>query len=195
MYRVGEVAKMFEINDQTVRVWCKQFAEFLTAAANPPKGATREFAEEDLKVFRYVQFALQRGHTFDEVWSQLSEGNAIKSFEEVFKSGSDLSENTSGTAITNANDLVEQYAVTVGRLGEVVEERDYLRNALEVERDAHGHTRERAARAEALIKDLPPPVAVQESRSMLWWRWLLVVGVLAIATLLVIAIVLIVQRF
>lgn len=198
MYRVGEVAKLFDINDQTVRVWCKQFADYLGPGANPEKGTTREFTDEDLRVFRYVQYALQRGNTFDEVWSQLSEGNAVKSFEEVFGETVSTAPASGGSgAIVNAHDLLEQYAVTVGRLGEVVQERDYLRGALEIERDAHGQTKERAARAEAqleVVKALPPPLPLAEPRSAKIGRWVLILGIVAIVALLGVLVFLVMQR-
>ena len=191
MYKVGEVAKLFGVNDQTIRVWCKQFADYLSAGATPEKGAARDFADDDLRVFRYVQYALSRGHSYDEVWSQLREGNALKSFGEVFEGDTPAAQGTGqGGAIVNAHDLLEQYAVTVGRLGEVVQERDYLRGALHEEREAHNMTRERAARAEAERdqKQLPPPAPVvvppTDPRSVMVWRWVLVAGVVAIVALL-----------
>lgn len=193
MYKVGEVAKMFNINDQTLRVWCKQFADYLSPGATPPKGAVRDFDESDLRVLRYVQYALSRGHSYDEVWSQLRDGSALKSFEEVFEAATtDAAQPGQGGAITNAGDLLEQYAVTVGRLGEVVQERDYLRGALEEERTAHGTTRERAARMEErarLLEALPPPPPL-ESPSIRLWRWALIVALAAIVGLLAASLVL-----
>ena len=191
MYKVGEVAKLFGVNDQTIRVWCKQFADYLSPGATPEKGTARDFADDDLKVFRYVQYALSRGHSYDEVWSQLRDGNALKSFGEVFEGNVPTpGETGQGGAIVNANDLLEQYAVTVGRLGEVVQERDYLRGALEQEITAHGATKERAAAAEErarLIeasKQLPPPTSQTEPRSVAIWRWVLVVVGVVIVVLL-----------
>jgi DNA-binding transcriptional MerR regulator len=192
MYKVGEVAKLFGVNDQTLRVWCKQFADYLSPGATPGKGATRDFNDDDLKVFRYVQYALSRGHSYDEVWSQLRDGNALKSFGEVFEGNPPTTAETGqGGAIVNANDLLEQYAVTMGRLGEVAQERDYLRGALEQEITAHGATKERAATAEERArlleasKQLPPPLP-SEPQSVKVWRWVLVVGVVAIVALLIV---------
>ena len=140
-------------------------------------------------MFRYVQYALSRGHSYDEVWSQLRDGNALKSFGEVFEGDTPAATGTGqGGAIVNAHDLVEQYAITVGRLGEVVEERNYLRGALHEEREAHNMTRERAARAEAERdqKQLPPPVVVPptDPSSVTVWRWVLVAALVAIVALL-----------
>lgn len=191
MYKVGEVAKTFGVNDQTIRVWCKQFAEYLSPGATPEKGAARDFNDDDLRVFRYVQYALSRGHSYDEVWSQLREGNAIKSFDEVFgESVQPVQGSGQGGAIVNANDLVEQYAMTMGRLGEVTQERDYLRGALESEREAHNNTRERAATAEERArlveasKQLPSHSMHSESQSIQAWRWALMASVVAIVVLL-----------
>lgn len=191
MYKVGEVAKTFGVNDQTIRVWCKQFAEYLSPGATPEKGAARDFNDDDLRVFRYVQYALSRGHSYDEVWSQLREGNAIKSFDEVFGDAvQSVQGSGQGGAIVNANDLVEQYAMTMGRLGEVTQERDYLRGALDTEREAHNATRERAATAEERARiieasrQLPSTVATSEPRNIQAWRWILVVVGVAIVILL-----------
>lgn len=190
MYKVGEVAKLFGVNDQTIRVWCKQFADYLSAGAVPEKGAARDFADDDLKVFRYVQYALSRGHSYDEVWSQLRDGNALKSFGEVFEGNvTTTAETGQGGAIVNANDLLEQYAVTVGRLGEVVQERDHLRGALQQEVEAHGMTRERAAAAEERARLLQTPAlsaTPTDPPSVKVWRWVLVAGVVAIVVLLVV---------
>lgn len=142
---------------------------------------------------RYVQYALNRGHSYDEVWSQLRDGNALKSFDEVFKGDIAPASGTGqGGAITNATDLLEQYAVTVGRLGEVVQERDYLRGELEQEREAHSVTRERAATAEERArlveasKQLPSPSPMVEPRPVVLWRWGLIVVLVAIVALLVV---------
>lgn len=38
MYKVGEVAKLFGVNDQTIRVWCKQFADYLSPERSHRRG-------------------------------------------------------------------------------------------------------------------------------------------------------------
>ena len=53
-YNPAQVGAMLGVHSNTVRLWCKEFAPFLSAAANPPRGTYRTFSADDLAVLRHV---------------------------------------------------------------------------------------------------------------------------------------------
>jgi HEPN domain-containing protein len=53
-YSTAEVAKLFKVTNDTIKKWCYHFSEYLSKAANPTKGAPREFNFEDIRVFGYI---------------------------------------------------------------------------------------------------------------------------------------------
>lgn len=48
------VAKILDADPQQVKKWAFEFREYLSSAANPPKGKTRMFSDSDLLVLCYV---------------------------------------------------------------------------------------------------------------------------------------------
>lgn len=54
MCTTGNVAKIFGVNQQTVKTWAYKFSEYLSTTANPAKGVTRSFTQQDLMVFALV---------------------------------------------------------------------------------------------------------------------------------------------
>jgi len=54
MYSVSETAKILEVDGQTIKDWSFHFSEYLSSAANPPKGQQRFYALEDIRIFAYA---------------------------------------------------------------------------------------------------------------------------------------------
>lgn len=54
MCTVGDVAKIFSVDQRTIKTWAYKFREYLSSAANPAKGVARSFSQHDLMVFALV---------------------------------------------------------------------------------------------------------------------------------------------
>ncbi|WP_342648244.1 HEPN domain-containing protein [Mucilaginibacter sp. CSA2-8R] len=53
-YTIAEVARLFQIEINTVKKWCYHFSEYLSKGANPAKGIYRQFSLEDIRVFGHI---------------------------------------------------------------------------------------------------------------------------------------------
>ncbi len=53
-YQTSDLAKTFSVNPMTVRNWTIQYADHLSDDANPAKGTTRAFTDEDVKILSLV---------------------------------------------------------------------------------------------------------------------------------------------
>lgn len=74
MQTTGDMMRQFDISRQTVSNWCHEFARFLSPTANPPVGAQRRFADEDLRVFAVIHRLKRAGLTFEEIAAALASG-------------------------------------------------------------------------------------------------------------------------
>ena len=191
--KVGEVAKSFNIDPQTVREWSEQFSEFLSPEANPPKGATRYYSQDDVVTLAFVYRSRRGDATFDEIREAMSLGQHRLTMPNLVPPpDSGLGGLGRSLDLVRPSDDSEKLR---GQLEAVTGERDYLREALKNEQVAHGDTRERAAKAEERAqileasKALPAPsmpVITSETRSTKLWQWLIVASAIAIIILLVV---------
>ena len=53
-YIPSDVAKMLDVHPNTIRQWAKEFAPFLSAGANPPRGVHRAYTSDDIAVIRHI---------------------------------------------------------------------------------------------------------------------------------------------
>lgn len=74
MYTTGDLTKHFGVSRQTISVWCKEYATYLSSTANPPKGAGRRFTEADMAVLTLVHEDKRRGLTNEEIHAALGSG-------------------------------------------------------------------------------------------------------------------------
>ena len=200
--KVGEVAKSFNIDPQTVREWSEQFSEFLSPEANPPKGATRYYSPDDLMALAFVYQSRRGDATFDEIRDAMAVGQhrlTMPNLVPVPDSG--LAGLGRGTDLARRGEDSEKLK---GQLEAVTGERDYLREALKEEQTAHGATKEQKARAEAIAqertrllemeqakpKELPAPPA---PAAPLFPKWLFPVLALALVLIIVLLLAVVVQ--
>lgn len=71
--KVGEIAKTFGVDPNTVRNWCERYAEYLSDAAKPPTGGVRLFSSRDFTVLSFVNSALNGGMIHDEIAMKMAE--------------------------------------------------------------------------------------------------------------------------
>lgn len=82
-----QAARASGVSSSTIRNWSSEFSDFLSPGANPGPGATREFSDDDLKVFSTVRVmrgqlvetvaiveALHEGQRFEPVAPPAAEG-------------------------------------------------------------------------------------------------------------------------
>lgn len=54
-YKTRQAAQFLGVHENTVRLWCAQFAAHLSPGANPPKGSTRILTADDLALLALVR--------------------------------------------------------------------------------------------------------------------------------------------
>lgn len=74
MATVSEVAEFLGVDRDKVKRWAKEFAEYLSLTAQPPKGHGRQFSESDLRVLAVVAEHLELGNDADDVHFALNNG-------------------------------------------------------------------------------------------------------------------------
>lgn len=82
--KVGEIAMQFNVTPNTVRNWCRRYAAYLSAGANPTGGGERIFSPRDIAVFAYVHTAMQDGVNHGEIALQLAEKTFNSDGEDLF---------------------------------------------------------------------------------------------------------------
>lgn len=162
--KVGEVAKSFNIDPQTVREWSEQFSEFLSPEANPPKGATRYYSPDDLMALAFVYQSRRGDATFDEIRDAMAVGQhrlTMPNLVPVPDSG--LAGLGRGTDLARRG---EDSGELKGKLEAVTGERDRLHSELKEERESHAVTKGELVRTTTLleveqgrVKELPAPAA------------------------------------
>ena len=78
MYTVGQVAKAVGISDSAVRQWADEYAAHLSDGANPPKGETRKFDEEDIAVLQTVSVLREQLVGHEQIHERLDEGERLE---------------------------------------------------------------------------------------------------------------------
>jgi len=73
-YRVGDVSTLFHVQSNTIRRWCQEFSDYLSEEANPAKGTTRQFSENDIAVFALVAQMQNQRRTFTDMHASLKSG-------------------------------------------------------------------------------------------------------------------------
>jgi DNA-binding transcriptional MerR regulator len=97
MYTASDLSKALGISRETVRQWSRQFADFLSATANPKEGNERRFTEADLRVIALIYATKQEGKTFADAKVALASGERAE-FPEAARAA--LSSDTPSTIIT-----------------------------------------------------------------------------------------------
>ncbi len=75
------MAKVLGLSRATVRNWSGpngEFAEYLSPAARPEKGAVREFTPDDIKVFWFISHCRQQGLGYGAIHAQLRQNEHLK---------------------------------------------------------------------------------------------------------------------
>jgi len=74
MATVSEVARLFDVDRDTVMRWTIEFAEYLSLRANPKKGDERHFTEPDLRVLAVIAEQSEMDCEADDIQYALNSG-------------------------------------------------------------------------------------------------------------------------
>ncbi len=75
MATISEVARMFIVDRDTVKLWSSKFAEHLSSKATPPKGEPRQFNEGDLRVLALVFYYWEDDPDYEHIHAMLNSGD------------------------------------------------------------------------------------------------------------------------
>lgn len=142
MRKTNDVATMLDITTETVRDWCKRYADFLSDNATPNMGGTRSFTDDDILIFTTINTLRNQGMNHDQVLEQLNEGTRI---EDVGVDYDQLLATPQGRAMTiqqlkNLNERISQLETDnehmLNELRQKERELGKLEGELEIERGA-----------------------------------------------------------
>ena len=74
MATVKDIATRFNVSRETIRIWAKEFANYLSPGANPSKGNQRNFSADDLPIFALISDLKGQGQTYEDIHAALSSG-------------------------------------------------------------------------------------------------------------------------
>jgi DNA-binding transcriptional MerR regulator len=70
------LAERLEVNSDTIRRWANTYQQYLSAGANPARGKTRSFSEDDARVLLLVATLRNSGVDHDDIETRLKEHKA-----------------------------------------------------------------------------------------------------------------------
>jgi DNA-binding transcriptional MerR regulator len=81
MATIAEVARLLDVDRDSVRRWATEFAEHLSLTANPKKGQERQFTEADLRVLAVIAEHFEMENDASDIHYALNSGSQ---YEEPF---------------------------------------------------------------------------------------------------------------
>jgi DNA-binding transcriptional MerR regulator len=135
---------MFDISRETVRSWVKEFRDYLSPTATPPKGRQRHFTEDDLAVFALIAELKNKRWKFADIHPLLQAGERGKPqldlHPQLFDTEGD--EDSLRRSLDYAQQMIQTLNSRVEELEKEIEKADKLANkqshkiaALTAERD------------------------------------------------------------
>ncbi len=156
MYTVKDFTRVFNVKSNTIRYWTSEFAAYLSNGANPEKGKARKYSEKDGRVIALIGDMRTDNEPYEKIHASLAAGD-LGEWPRM-SPGADNSTSTKQNDTREPTELVTRLTAAVsrfeGQLDAVTNERDYLRDKLEEEKDARLDAEKRAASAEAITLDM-----------------------------------------
>ena len=82
-FTVTQSARAAGISASTVRLWAKEYAEYLSPGARPGKGEQRLFAPDDIAIFKTVRAIRESGGNTDQIIAALDAGERLETTQET----------------------------------------------------------------------------------------------------------------
>jgi len=158
MPTLTDLTKALETTPATVRRWTKDYSEFLSPGANPPKGEIRSYTNEDGQVIALIATMRKSNKPYEAIRAALASG-----IREQWPPPSPQTNQDDPEQPPNALALINQLTIKAssleGKLSEISQERDRLILERDTAQDDRLAAEIRAAAAEAQI----------ESKHVGWW--------------------------
>lgn len=78
MLTTKHVSRLFNISRETVRVWAREFNQYLSPSARPEKGQKRVYTDSDLEVFALIAEQKDAGLVYEQIHTMLQSGERGK---------------------------------------------------------------------------------------------------------------------
>ena len=172
MPTISNFKKAYDVQPNTIRQWSRTFADFLAPGANPPKGETRTYTDDDGRVIALVAAMRKDNRPYEAIRAALAAGDRGQWPIESAQPAQDApgpQENT----FALVTQLTAKAASLEGVLGAITEERDHLRDQLQQAQTTAQDAQERATAAEVelrILKDVAPQNASQGQKPGFWQR-------------------------
>jgi DNA-binding transcriptional MerR regulator len=173
MATINDFKQAYDVQPNTIRQWSKTFEDFLTPGANPPKGETRRYSDDDGQVLALVA-AMRKDHKpYEAIRAALADGDRgqwpLESDQAKQDDAGSSDASGPGTQlITQLTAAASRWEATAHTLAD---ERDYLRDELEAERAARLDAEKRAAIAETKNQAASIMGDVNQRKGSAWGRF------------------------
>jgi DNA-binding transcriptional MerR regulator len=140
MQKVKDAAAALGVSPNTVRVYTRRFKDYFSPAAAPPPGQARRFAPDDMTTLFTIRLMYQDGKDAEAIAAALAAGNYIEPVEP--ETGQEEPETKTEDAQAAPQLSPAEEAATMalklieGQVDSLTNERDYLRDEIEKERQA-----------------------------------------------------------
>jgi len=142
MPTMKQLSEAFGKNPNTIRRWSAEFADFLSEGANPEKGQDRIYDDDDAAVLALVaEMRKNRNNKPDDIKNALLDGRR----GEWSPEGEGEQQEPSTALVTQLTAAVSHWEAIANT---TADERDYLREQIEKERQRYETVLERAISAE-----------------------------------------------
>ena len=135
-YTVTQASEYLRVSASTVRVWTKEFGDYLSEVATVKKGRERRYTKDDLAALETVA-VLRNGHQpYDDIRERLEDGERLE-LPAIVENAPQLpprSEQTQTTALAPMDLLERVIKPYEDQIELLTNERDYLRDQLDKER-------------------------------------------------------------
>lgn len=79
MFSVKEIATSLQVSSNTIRAqWGREFADYLSPGANPPKGHKRKYNQDDLDVFATIATLRNQEKSYEDIHQALADGTRLR---------------------------------------------------------------------------------------------------------------------
>ncbi len=75
MHTTGQLATAFAVSEITIKRWVTSFGEFFSQSAQPDRGKTRMFTDEDVEVLAEIAELRNLNRTEQEIYAALKRGD------------------------------------------------------------------------------------------------------------------------
>jgi DNA-binding transcriptional MerR regulator len=164
MKKVKDAAAALDVSPNTVRVYTRRFKRYFSPSAAPPPGQERRFAPDDMTTLFTIRLMYRDGQDAESIAAALAAGNYMEP-DTAPKEPETKSEDAQAPpqpspaeeAATMALKLIE------GQVDSLTNERDWLREELDAERQARLTAEVDAAQLRGRLEEI-------EGRRP-WWKF------------------------